>query len=53
MEIANGVDAVEIGRVAKAMERPGFVRRFFSEEEQDIFGGYGIKLPEPEMGGKI
>ena len=37
MEIANGVDAVEIGHVAKAMERPGFVRRFFSEEEQDYF----------------
>lgn len=37
MELANGVDAVEICRIAKSMERGGFVERFFSEEEREYF----------------
>lgn len=37
MILANGVDAVEIGRIAKAIARPGFVERFFSPEEGAYF----------------
>lgn len=38
MLLSNGVDIVEIHRIAKVLERrPGFVGRFFSEEEQDYF----------------
>lgn len=37
MTFATGVDAVEIPRIAKALERPGFVGRFFSEEEAAYF----------------
>ncbi len=37
MILANGVDAVEIARIAKAIARPGFVERFFSPEEGEYF----------------
>lgn len=37
MTLTTGVDAVEIPRIAKAIERPGFVPRFFSEEEEAYF----------------
>lgn len=37
MIIETGVDAVEIARVAKSLRREGFLRRFFSEEEQAYF----------------
>ena len=37
MTLANGVDAVEIPRIAKAIARPGFVERFFSPEEGEYF----------------
>ena len=37
MTLANGVDAVEIPRIAKAIARPGFVERFFSPEEGESF----------------
>ena len=37
MVLANGVDAVEISRIAKAVARPGFVERFFSPEEGEYF----------------
>lgn len=37
MILANGVDAVEIARIAKAIQRPGFVERFFSPEEGEYF----------------
>lgn len=37
MIIETGVDAVEIPRIAKSIRRPGFLRRFFSEEEQQYF----------------
>jgi len=37
LRIETGVDAVEIRRIAKSIQRPGFLRRFFSEEEQAYF----------------
>ena len=37
MIIETGVDAVEIARVAKSLQRPGFLERFFSEEERAYF----------------
>lgn len=37
MIIETGVDAVEISRVAKSMERPGFLERVFSQEEREYF----------------
>lgn len=37
LRIETGVDAVEIHRIAKSIQRPGFLRRFFSEEEQAYF----------------
>ena len=37
MRIESGVDAAEISRVARSMERESFVRRYFSEEEQAYF----------------
>lgn len=42
MELVNGVDAVEIHRVARSMERPRFLERFFSEEERDYFQSRGM-----------
>lgn len=42
MIIETGVDAVEISRVAKSLERPGFLERFFSEEEREYFQGRGM-----------
>ena len=39
MIIETGVDAVEILRVAKSIQRPGFLTRFFSEEERKYFEG--------------
>lgn len=37
MTIETGVDAVEIRRIAKSIQRPGFLERFFSEEEREYF----------------
>ena len=37
MTLTNGVDAVEIPRIQRAMERPGFLARFFSQEERAYF----------------
>lgn len=42
MEIANGVDAVEICRIAKSIQRPRFLERFFSEEERAYFQSRGM-----------
>ena len=39
MTIETGVDAVEISRVAKSIQRPGFLQRFFSQEEREYFEG--------------
>lgn len=37
MIIQTGVDAVEIRRVAKSIQKTGFLERFFSEEEREYF----------------
>lgn len=37
MTIETGVDAVEISRVAKSIQRPGFLQRFYSQEEREYF----------------
>lgn len=37
MELANGVDIIEIGRIARSMEAESFLGRFFSQEEQAYF----------------
>jgi holo-[acyl-carrier protein] synthase len=37
LRMETGVDLVEIPRIAKAMEKEAFLRRFFSEEEQAYF----------------
>lgn len=44
MRIETGVDAVEIPRIAKSIQRPGFLRRFFSEEEQAYFESRKLAL---------
>ena len=37
LRIETGVDLAEIPRIAKAMEKEAFLRRFFSEEERAYF----------------
>ena len=37
MELRNGMDLVEVDRIARAMETGPFLRRFFSPEEQAYF----------------
>lgn len=37
MIIQAGVDSVEIRRVARSIQRQGFLERFFSEEERQYF----------------
>lgn len=37
MIYGTGVDIVEIDRIGKAMKRPRFLQRFFSEEERAYF----------------
>ncbi len=37
MELWTGVDSVEIERIAKSMERKGFLERYFAPEELEYF----------------
>lgn len=37
MIIETGVDSIEIRRIAKSIQKPGFLERFFSEEELEYF----------------
>ena len=37
MKLWTGVDAMEIQRMARSMERKGFLERYFSPEELDCF----------------
>ena len=41
MELWTGVDAVEIGRIAKSMRREGFLQRYFGPEELEYFASRG------------
>ena len=43
MRIESGVDAAEISRVARSMERESFMRRYFSEEAFSKAMGTGIR----------
>lgn len=49
MTLTTGVDAVEIARVQKAMERPGFLARFFAGEELAYFESR--KMPPQTVAG--
>ncbi len=44
MEIYTGVDIIEIERIGRAMARPGFLTRWFSEEECRVFAQKGMQL---------
>lgn len=42
MIYGTGIDIVEIGRIKKAMEKPKFLERFFSQEEIAYFQSRGL-----------
>lgn len=41
LKLTNGVDTVEVARIAKSMERPSFCKRIFSVEELAYFATKG------------
>ena len=43
MKIRTGIDTVEIDRIEKSLEIPGFAERILSDEEFEYYSGKGMK----------
>ena len=46
MYINNGVDIIEIERVEKVLQKKGFIPKFFSEKEAELFAQKGAAAPQ-------
>lgn len=43
MRVKTGIDTVEIERINKSLETPGFAKRILSEEEYEYYSGKGMR----------